>query len=383
MDLGNAAPLSAGASPGASTSAPDIGAGIAGASAHPAGPSAEIVILDQEGTIVAVNHAWRTAPPVRGFSAKASGVGASYFELVQVIVPELDEARFRRGLEALRTGRKRELRNAFAIDTAKGPRWRQVTITLLPLGDEIRFVAIHEDMTEFVRAQAALERASEQLLTVQDDERARIALELHDSTAQHLAALGLGLARLRRTLTDAAAGPILDDMSESLAEAVRETRVISYLMKPNSLLREGLASAAERFVRGFAHRTGLKGGYEVRGPVDEAPAPVQHAAFRIVQEALSNVHRHAQATAADVSITSVDDELIVRICDDGRGIQCADGLTEPHLGVGILGMRARVEQLGGRVLVTSHAGGTIVTAVMPVGRTADPAAGVPPAKRTA
>jgi signal transduction histidine kinase len=273
--------------------------------------------------------------------------------------------------EAMRQLLAREvhtLTHAYVIVTEAGPRWRQIRLAPLRAG-VAHFIAVHEDLTEVARTQAALRRTTEQLLSVQQEERERIAIELHDSTGQHLAALGMGVSRLRRLMGDKEkAQGILDDMATSLAEAVKEIRVMSYLMKPPSLHRDGLESTARRYVQGFGIRTGLSTVFRSEGAVDRASPMVQHAAFRVIQEALSNVHRHAHANGVEVELASRVAALTLRVADDGKGIA---PLRQAHLegippGVGITGMRSRVEQLGGWLDIASDRAGTVVTASIPL-----------------
>jgi signal transduction histidine kinase len=221
---------------------------------------------------------------------------------------------------------------------------------------------------ELARARRELGRISEQLLHVQEDERQRIAIELHDSTCQHLAVLSLGLARLKGLTRGARRKEILEEMSLSLAEASKETRILSYLMKPNGLSREGLVATAGRFAEGFSRRTGLAVCFRVDGPVDAAAADVQHAAFRIVQEALANVHRHAEATSVDVELCLRDATLTVLVADNGLGFRHGHGGTsdDVSLGVGIWGMRVRVEQLGGQLEIGNREIGARVLATLPI-----------------
>ena len=344
--------------------------GQVGEARSASGRGAEIVVMDADGVIVAANQAWREAGPVRRLCKETACIGGSYFDLVREFAPELEEAEFRRALQALAAGTRREVRYPYAVETQRGPRWRQVQITPLGMDGVVRFVVIHEDLTELVHAQEALRRTSEQLLTAQEDERRRFAMELHDSTSQHLAALGLGLARLRRMVRGVESQEVLGEMAESLTEAVRETRVLSYLMKPTGLLQEGLVATARQFVLGFGRRTGVATSYVAEGEVDHAPAEVQHAAFRIVQEALANVYRHSGARSVDVLLTCAQGLLTVEVSDDGCGIGTsppADAASEAVFGVGILGMRARVEQLAGRLEIEGDLSGTRVIARMPAG----------------
>jgi signal transduction histidine kinase len=325
------------------------------------GAPAEIVLLDAEGVIVAVNQAWRATLKARGVAAANGGVGQAYVALARRFLPDLDEEGLTRSLAALTGGHAKLAQHAYAVETAKGPRWRQLQITPIEVGAEVCYVAIHEDLSELVRTQEALRRAAAELLTAQEDERQRIALELHDSTAQHLAALGLGVARLRRLTKGRQGQAVLDEMAESLREAVKETRVLSYLMKPTGLVREGLVVTARQFVAGFTARTGLDARFQAMGPVDAAPAIVQHAAFRILQEALSNVYRHAGARRVEVILAGDGRELSVRVADDGRGMD----RHGRDIGVGIAGMRARAEQFAGRLEIASDEQGTRVEARLP------------------
>lgn len=332
------------------------------------GSSSEIVVLDERGVILAVNQAWRTTVDHRGLRLHRYGVGDSYVDLACQFMPDLDRAGLEASLRNVRTGAAKHVQHAFAVETARGPRWRQLQIRPLRLDEGVRYIAIHEDLTELVRAQEALRRTSERLLCVQEEERQRIAIELHDSTSQHLAVLGLGLARLQRLDAGPDRRQLLDEMGQALQEAVKETRVLSYLLKPTGLLQEGLATTARRFVDGFAARTGLTLAFSATGDGDTLSAPVEHAAFRIVQEALSNVYRHADATRGAVELHVADGMLTVRVTDNGRGVRTtADRAGEgPPLGVGIAGMRARVEQLDGGLEIRSGRTGTCVEATIPV-----------------
>jgi two-component system NarL family sensor kinase len=207
------------------------------------------------------------------------------------------------------------------------------------------------------------------LLAAQEEERVRITMELHDSTCQHLAALNMSLGRLRPMVSAPKANAVLDDMAISVGEVVKEIRVLSYLIKPAGLQQDGLVRAVRGFVNGFGARTGLTVGFQTRGPVDAAPPPVRHAAYRIVQEALSNVYRHADARHADVELVSESGVLTVRISDDGKGVAALLNGEPANLasGVGIAGMRARAAQLKGEVRISCPDHGTVVAVALPVG----------------
>jgi len=308
-----------------------------------------------------------TFAPLRS-DGRAVGVGTPYEDVVAKIIPDLDASALAKAWRQLLAGEAQSFSHAYDVAPSAGPRWRQIRITPLRAG-AAHFIAVHEDLTEVARTQAALRKSTEQLLSAQQEERERIAIELHDSTGQHLAALGMGVSRLRLLMgARGNAQGILDDMATSLDEAVKEIRVTSYLMKPPSLSRDGLETAAQRYVKGFGIRTALSTVFRSEGPVNRASAVIQHAAFRVIQEALSNVHRHAHAHGVEVELANRDGELTLRFADDGRGIA---PLKQAHLegippGVGITGMRSRVEQLGGSLEIASDKAGTVVCARIPL-----------------
>lgn len=325
------------------------------------GRSSEIAILDGRGMIVAVNAAWRQAAAARG--AEGDGVGEPYVHAAARIFPELDTQALARGLGRLLAGSLQDVRQTSALTTAAGPSLRHLQVTPLATGGPGRFVAIHDDQTELAVTRQALKATSEQLLCAQEDERRRIAMELHDSTCQHLAAISLGLARLRR-VSPGVDGAVLDEISGFLDEASRETRALAYLMNPRGVEPHGLSTTVLKFLDGFARRTGLEVSLDAGGAVDGVSPPLQHAALRIVQEALLNANRHARASRVAVELKVDGDRLKVAITDDGCGMEPDSG--EPCLGVGIPGMRARAQQVLGDLMISSDGTGTRVVALLPL-----------------
>jgi len=334
------------------------------------GGSAEIVLLDRRGVIVAANSTWRAALAAHGINVPDAGHGMAYADVCKAAIAELDKEELQKRLEPLLSGRTARFEATFSLITPHGRELRQVQIAPLQDKGAARFAAIHEDLTERARILATLDETSDQLLHAQEQERQRIAIELHDSTSQHLAALVLGVHNLRRSVGESrAAQECIDELAELAQQAVRETRVLSFLMNASGREREGLKASVRRFVEGFGRRTGLEITFQSRGPVDAISAAAQHAVFRVVQEALSNVYRHARATRASVSVVNQAGVLTTRVSDNGLGFACAaqdgEGESAP-LGVGIPGMRARIEQLGGALRIVGDRSGTTVTSTLPV-----------------
>ena len=213
-------------------------------------------------------------------------------------------------------------------------------------------------------------RLSSRLLHVQDEERRRLAVELHDSTGQLLTGLIMNLGLLQQGVPslDASSHRLLAD-SQSLADqCAREVRTFAYLLHPPLLDEIGLQPAVRWYVEGFASRSGIQV-YLDLGEFERLPAPMELALFRVLQESLTNVHRHAASATVSVRLTGTLHAVTLEVQDRGRGLR--DDLKDPAvrselLGVGIQGMRERIRQLGGtfKVAFTDH--GTTVRVDVPI-----------------
>ena len=219
-------------------------------------------------------------------------------------------------------------------------------------------------------AQGEVVELSGQLLSLQEEERRRIARELHDLTVQHLVATHLGLARLDTQIAQDAAGAFVtcQEISCEVQLALTELRIFTYLLHPPDLVSDGLASTLRHFATGFGRRSELQVNLRIPDLVDEAPPAFQLAILRVVQEALANIHRHAGASRVDIRARRVGSQLFIRISDDGQGIG-GGGLQErAPLGVGIPGMRARLRQFNGDLRIATGKWGTAVLAFVPLQR---------------
>jgi signal transduction histidine kinase len=210
------------------------------------------------------------------------------------------------------------------------------------------------------------------LMHTQDDERRRIAQMLHETTAQDLAAQKMLLARLNRTadrLTDGERSALTESIS--LAEqSMTQIRTLSYLLHPPFLDETGLLSALRWYAAGFAERSGITVDLDLPESFDRLPLDTETALFRIVQESLINIHRHAGSETARIRLRSDAETLVMEIEDQGHGIPRASlkRITSRGgvVGVGIAGMSERIEQLGGRLEITSSVKGTTVRVWLPL-----------------
>jgi len=228
---------------------------------------------------------------------------------------------------------------------------------------------VFRDVTSRVAAEQDADELRQRLHRLRDDERRRIAEELHDSTAQHLVAARLKLSALKLESQSTSMRRIVAAALKSLREATLEIRTFSYLLHPPQLQQAGLSGVLQEYLPGFESRTGVATSLRVTPLVDVLSADQQHAILRIAQESLSNVHRHARATRVSVSVRCIAGNVHLIVSDDGKGIHIRDGqeLSERlRLGVGIPGMTARVQRLGGRINVDSDGKGTTVHVAIPL-----------------
>ncbi|HYL63905.1 MAG TPA: PAS domain S-box protein [Candidatus Methylomirabilis sp.] len=228
------------------------------------------------------------------------------------------------------------------------------------------------NITEQRRAEDALHQLSTRLLQLQDEERRRLGRELHDSLAQTVLAVNLNLAQaiqLGEPLTARSRGP-LEEARRLLQEMSQEIRTLSYLLHPPLLDELGLVSAIKEYAEGFSERSGIH--LELRLPVGfgRLPQDAETALFRIVQESLANIQRHSGSEAAKICLSGDSRWVTLEIRDQGIGMSqtvvLGSGAGRARLGVGILGMRERMTQLGGRLEIDSGPSGTTVRASVPL-----------------
>jgi len=358
-----------------------------------------IFTLDHQGHVSSWNEG---AARLKGYAA--SEILGQHFSCFYS--PEDNQAgKPARELEiATRDGRVEDERWSIRKDGSRF--WANVTLTAIrdKTGILIGFAKVTRDFTDRMRAQEALrlanadltaevaERKSAEaklatsekslrdlslhLLRTQDQERKRIGRDLHDSLGQYLAVLKMNLESLESGVGSASNG-----FAEQLASCVRladdalkEVRTISYLLYPPLLEEMGLKSAIPWYLDGFSKRSNIQTTFEADPDFRRITPEAELALFRILQESLTNVHRHSGSASAAVKLSQVNGEAVLEISDSGKGIspkllqEFGDDWAG-SLGVGLRGMNARVSQLGGKLEVQSTGKGTVVKARVPVSET--------------
>jgi len=225
--------------------------------------------------------------------------------------------------------------------------------------------------SELLERTADLERLSQRLLKVQDEERRKIARDLHDSTGQTLSALKMSVWVLQEECGEspAAVKVLISEALKLADQAIGEVRTMSYLLHPPLLDEVGFACAADWYIEGFAKRSGIQIKAEIAKPSVRLPKSVEIALFRVLQESLSNVHRHSGAAMAHIHFQEIQDAVILEIRDFGKGIpeERLRLLNESGavMGVGLAGMRERLIELDGKLEMESDGNGTSLRATVP------------------
>jgi len=223
---------------------------------------------------------------------------------------------------------------------------------------------INTDISDQKQSQESLRRLSAYLMTLQDEERRRIARELHDSTGQKLAAAKLQLDTLVKSGNLKSHEKTIAETSQWIDECFQEIRTLSQLLHPPLLDEAGLLSATRWMVEGFSARAKIEVDLQILGEIGRLPQQVELALFRVIQESLSNIRRHSGASKAQIKLARSNGSISLEIRDNGKGMPpellSSSRNNRQVVGVGILGMRERLAQLGGTLEIESDKNGTAV-----------------------
>jgi PAS domain S-box-containing protein len=347
-----------------------------------------IFMLDTEGYIVSWNNG---AQRIKGYQG-AEIIGKHFSCFYPPADLKSDKPRWELEIAA-KDGRFED--EGWRIRKDGSRFWASVIITAVrdESGKLIGFAKVTRDFTERMRTQDALRQEiierreiqrklydseqslrqlSKHLLRTQDEERRRIGRELHDSLGQSMAAMKINLDALS-SLVDAegTAGQKVSECIQLAETGIKEVRTISYLLYPPMLEEMGLKAAIPWYLDGFSSRSGIAITFEVADSFDRLYSDGELALFRVLQESLTNIHRHSGSPTARVRLRQKDGMVFLEIQDQGKGLKPAllERLTEDWTGapgVGLRGMNERMQQLGGRLELSSTGKGTTLTAIIPL-----------------
>jgi PAS domain S-box-containing protein len=355
-----------------------------------------IYVLDPEGHVASWN---RGAQRIKGYAA--SEIIGQHFSAFFTEQDRIDGKPLQELQIAERDGQFRN--EGWRVRKDGSQFWANVVLTAIKdeKGKLSGFSKITRDFTERMQAQERLRRAntdlavevkermsaqeklansenslrelSLHLLKTQDEERRRIGRELHDSLGQYLAMLKMNLDSLDADLVGSnnGAGEQVGRCIRLVEDSIKEVRTISYLLYPPMLEEVGLKSAIPWYLEGFSKRSNIQTTFETDPEFGRLGREVELALFRVLQESLTNVHRHSGSTTADIRLTRQNGSVVLQVTDKGKGIPPAllkqsDSDWLGSLGVGLRGMNERIRQLGGKLEISSTEGGTVVTAGVPV-----------------
>jgi PAS domain S-box-containing protein len=236
-----------------------------------------------------------------------------------------------------------------------------------------RTAALETEIFDRKRAEVSLRELAGRLLHTQDEERRHLARELHDHAGQTLTALGMNLSALRDTAQDLDPKVVnLATESQQLSDDLsKEIRTLSYLLHPPLLDEAGLAYALHWYVEGFSERSRIKVDLELPADLGRLPNELELVIFRVVQESLTNIHRHSGSASARIHLTRSEDAVEFEISDQGKGIpqEKQSEMNAARSGLGVRGMQERVRQFGGTLRIVSGDSGTKVVVTLPLAST--------------
>jgi PAS domain S-box-containing protein len=326
-----------------------------------------IFMLDPEGYV----NTWNTgAERIKGY--KASEIIGRHFSCFY-------------SDEEVRSGKPtRELEEAVKNGKFEEEGWRRrkdgslfwANVVITPVRNEanklIGFAKVTRDVTERMQKERALRDLTLHLLRMQDEERKRIGRDLHDTLGQCVTAMKISLDSLAASVQpkDPETGKQVLQCVHLAEECVREVRTISYLLYPPMLEEVGLRSAIYWYLEGFTSRSGIRATFDVSPDFGRLSRDAELALFRVLQEGLTNVHRHSGSETAHVRLSAQEGTATLEISDEGTGIPSAvleewGRSWQRAMGVGLRGMRERLTQLGGELEISSSDRGTTVRATVP------------------
>ncbi len=317
--------------------------------------SAHIAVLDTRGIIVAVNRQWAKFGRQNGLDLTKDGIGTDY---VAALPQTHDMTHLRKQLTDVLIGKDRGFRHSYWCDAPDGARYYEMQVRRYGRGAWRRVLVAHEDVTELKQAEDTLKELAGELERAREDERRRLAKELHDTTCQDLLAASLTAQRLKgRLVDDADAHEAMEELKQSLGRAMRDLRTLSYLLHtPTS--SASIADAARALTVGFGERAGL----QVRFASDYSGGcgeRTERALLSALREALTNIYRHSGSNAARVELSSKDKTLELAISDRGQWREGSEG-------VGLASMRERLAEVGGTVMLHRTRRGTRLSAQVPL-----------------
>lgn len=328
----------------------------------------QTALLDPDWRVLAVSTAWAREGATGEVRAVVPGDDFRQLARLWVIEGKRNAEVLLAAVENLAAGRISTFHHVFEVsDRLEDPRYA-VNISSLEIDGRRFFTITRCEVSGFNRLAERCRALEERLCLAREDERKRIGRELHDSTSQLLVGLKLCMMRLKEADSPRKTANVVEEMDEILLDIDQEIRSISFLLHPPRLQGRGLSEAIRYMVRGFARRSGLDVRVDVEGELPPRIPELEAALYRLTQEALANVYRHAAASLVKIRLVARRGAFVhLLIEDNGAGFGGAV-LRPVEPGVGIEGMSARIAELGGRFSFRKAGKGCRILASIPMPR---------------
>ncbi len=334
--------------------------------------SAHIAVLDEEGTIIKVNKTWRDFADANSLGTQRYGVGTNYFHVCnKASLTGCKEATtVAQGIREILAGEREHFYLAYPCHSPDVRRWFQLRVTKFAIDDPTRVVVAHENITERKLLEETRRLLLARVLYVQEQEQRRLAREIHDGLGQRLTYLSMCLSTFTEdSVPDA---DTVQAIQDQVSLAIDETRRLVRGLRPSSLDQFGLQAALGKVILMFTEASGVEVSSQFEGfGADETipnssknvrlPATLETVLFRVIQEGLTNIAKHAHANHVSLHVTKDEGTVVATLCDDGVGFDSRQAMSfpKPNQGYGLLGIRERVEMHGGTFSIrSSPQGGT-------------------------
>ena len=318
-----------------------------------------VVVLDNHANIVAFNGAWIYLADEAKCAKDQFGLGSNYLDICEKA--EDEDVQFGQTLRDCLNGLIDRPSRTFVLALGQGKEAFSIEIRRFRIDGEFRVFLLHQKAGSSCFSLDALVDA---YFRIQIDERRRIAREIHDSTAQHLVAVEIFISQLKKSGVSPVQDAQLSEAEECTRAALREIRSFSYLLHPTFDGGDNFMAALENYVSGYAKRISLPINFFAQVDEPYLIDGLENVIMRVTQEALANVHRHAQASRAAVRLFAKPDAIALVVADDGSN--CAEHGTGPDWipGVGLASMRKRLQELGGNLRIVRSTYGTRLIAIL-------------------
>uniref|UniRef100_A0A540V8C4 Oxygen sensor histidine kinase NreB n=1 Tax=Litorilinea aerophila TaxID=1204385 RepID=A0A540V8C4_9CHLR len=325
----------------------------------------KVAILDRDGALVAVNAAWREHPEIPHGAGGSSPIGQNYLAALAQSVgdPQIGDA-IHRGLQELLTGARTSFQVEYGWPDGENPHsWYELRASRFHVDQDTYIVVVQDDITARKEAEQALLDAAALR------ERSRLARELHDSVTQALYSSVLYIEAVRLSFANGQANLVEENLQElhaMIRQAIADMRLLIFELRPPILDEVGLTGALQARLEAVEVRSGIHPHLRITGDVPRLSeaAEVENELYRIIQEALNNMLKHAQASQVFIDLHVAADRVRLTIQDDGVGF---DPASQEAGGMGIRNMKERAQQLGGELAIYSCPGqGTQIQVEVPL-----------------